>query len=523
MLDSTGKVTSTQTFATGFSGPVYLTKGPDGNLYYVEIGLQQVKRIRYVGNGNEPPVAKAAANPTYGMAPLTVNFSSAGTSDPDGDTLTYSWNFGDGSSSTSANPIHQYSANGKYSVVLTVKDPSGATDTASALITVGSTPPKATINTPPNGEVVDVNSTVNYSGSAFDAEDGNLTGSSLVWTVIIHHNNTHTHDYFQATGSSGSFVMPAHDTTSDFYLELKLTATDSSGLTDSQSVNIYPNLPASGCAQPGTATAVVICTPTAGSTTTSPVHVTAAGGSSVTLMELWADGKKLGQWSGHTIDTSPALANGPHKLTVFGKNSAGVLSSAVVNFTVGSSGGGCTPSSSTAVVICTPTDGSTQSSPFHVSAVAGSTSNFMELWFDGTKVFQNAGNSISTDVTAAAGSHKLTVYGRNSSGVVGSTQITVTIGSGGSTCAAPSSAGINICSPAADSTVSSPVHAWASATVNGTYSRMELWVDGVKKFQTTSHTLDATIALGSGKHRFAFLAINTAGTVINKAVYATIP
>jgi hypothetical protein len=52
---------------------------------------------------------------------------------------------------------------------------------------------------------------------------------------------------------------------------------------------------------------------------------------------------------------------------------------------------------------------------------------------------------------------------------------------------------------------------------------MELWVDGAQKFVTTSRTLNTTVSVGSGKHRFAFLAVNTAGTVINKAVNVNVP
>ena len=47
---------------------------------------------------------RSPPNKTSGPAPLTVNFSSAGSSDPEGGALTYSWTFGDGTTSTAANP-----------------------------------------------------------------------------------------------------------------------------------------------------------------------------------------------------------------------------------------------------------------------------------------------------------------------------------------------------------------------------------------------------------------------------------
>jgi PKD repeat protein len=81
------------------------------------------------GGGNQSPSAIAGANPTTGGAPLTVNFSSAGSSDPEGALLTYSWVFGDGAISTSPNPTHVYESNGTYVARLTVSD---GTNTASA-------------------------------------------------------------------------------------------------------------------------------------------------------------------------------------------------------------------------------------------------------------------------------------------------------------------------------------------------------------------------------------------------------
>lgn len=83
---------------------------------------------------NQPPVAAASANPVSGSAPLTVAFSSAGSSDPEGAALTYSWAFGDGGTSTSANPNYTYQAAGVYSAQLTVSD--GTNQTSSQVVTI---------------------------------------------------------------------------------------------------------------------------------------------------------------------------------------------------------------------------------------------------------------------------------------------------------------------------------------------------------------------------------------------------
>jgi PKD repeat protein len=84
----------------------------------------------------QPPIARASATPTSGTAPVTVAFSSAGSSDPDGTIVGTSWSFGDGTTSTAPNPSRTYSTAGSYTAVLTVTDNSGLTATASVVITV---------------------------------------------------------------------------------------------------------------------------------------------------------------------------------------------------------------------------------------------------------------------------------------------------------------------------------------------------------------------------------------------------
>lgn len=75
--------------------------------------------------GNQPPVAVASVSSTSGTAPLSVTFSSAGSSDPEGSTLTYDWDFGDGTSAIIANPAKTYSTQGNYTASLVVYDSAG--------------------------------------------------------------------------------------------------------------------------------------------------------------------------------------------------------------------------------------------------------------------------------------------------------------------------------------------------------------------------------------------------------------
>ena len=84
---------------------------------------------------NKPPVAGATVSPTgSGMAGVTnYRFDGSTSSDPDNDSLTYSWNFGDGSSGSGVNARHVYGSPGNYSVTLTVSDDKEQATTTSSV------------------------------------------------------------------------------------------------------------------------------------------------------------------------------------------------------------------------------------------------------------------------------------------------------------------------------------------------------------------------------------------------------
>ena len=229
---------SRQTLFNG-NQPVDLQVGPDGLLYYTSIYTNSIRRLNFTGT-NRPPIANLTAAPTSGSAPLTVSFSAVGSSDPDpNQTLSYAWDLdGDGDFDDSIAPTvnYVYSAAGNYFVRLRVTDSLGLSDVVFTDISANNTAPVARIDSPNFGANWFVGQTINLTGSATDAEEGTIPGTRLRWSVnLIHGNeidptNFHSHAITSFTGATGSFSAPDHEWPS--WIELRLTATDASGLTN---------------------------------------------------------------------------------------------------------------------------------------------------------------------------------------------------------------------------------------------------------------------------------------------------
>jgi DNA/RNA endonuclease G (NUC1) len=96
---------------------------------------------RIVEANDRAPVA-ATDGPYVGLEGSSVTLSAAGSSDPDGDALTYEWSFGDGAEGTGASPTHTYADNGTYQVRVIVTDPYGAADSATTTVTVMNVAPQ---------------------------------------------------------------------------------------------------------------------------------------------------------------------------------------------------------------------------------------------------------------------------------------------------------------------------------------------------------------------------------------------
>ncbi|WP_371575077.1 PQQ-dependent sugar dehydrogenase [Streptomyces sp. NBC_01314] len=213
--------------------------GPDGALYVLDYGISwfggdehsALYRIENATDGHSP-VAAAAADRTSGRPKLKVRFSSEGTSDQDGDALTYSWDFGDGGTSTAANPRHTYKKNGTYTATVTAKDTSGRTGSASVQIVVGNTAPAVELQLPADGQLFAFGDAVPFKVRVSDPEDGRPIDCSKVKVTFVLGHDSHGHPVTSANGCTGTIQTSAdggHDENANIFGVFDAEYTDGGG------------------------------------------------------------------------------------------------------------------------------------------------------------------------------------------------------------------------------------------------------------------------------------------------------
>ena len=230
-LDDGGTIPAT--FASGIPSPVDLAVGPDGGLYYLARGSTGVVvRITFTGS-QAPEITQHPANRTVSVG-QSASFTVAASGAPP---LSYQWqrNGATISGATSATytlPTTTPTDSGAQFRAVVTNASGSATSNAATLTVVANQPPVPTIITPAAGAMYSAGTTLSYSGSATDPEDGTVPGTQFTWRIDFHHDD-HFHPFVPtATGTGGSVVIPdvGHTETNVWY-RIHLTATDSAGQT----------------------------------------------------------------------------------------------------------------------------------------------------------------------------------------------------------------------------------------------------------------------------------------------------
>jgi glucose/arabinose dehydrogenase/PKD repeat protein len=228
--------------------PMDMEFGPDGAMYLIEWGTgfggnnpdSGIYRIDYLA-GDSAPVAVASGTPTSGPTPLTVQFSSAGSNDPDGDPITYAWAFGDGTTSTAPNPSKVYNTAGNYTAVLTVRDPGGKTGTASVPVSVGNTFPTVNMTYPLNGGFFAWGDQVRYTTTVSDPDE-TTNCTRLVMQYYLGHDE-HGHPIQNYTGCTGLVQTSAnsgHGDDANVFSVFEAAYTDNGGLVGRSTRVLHP-------------------------------------------------------------------------------------------------------------------------------------------------------------------------------------------------------------------------------------------------------------------------------------------
>ena len=173
-----------------------------------------------IAGGNTDPVAKFVASPLSGAPPLVVDFNASLSTD-DGDIVSYSWNFDDGTTAKGKTASHSFKDVGNYTVTLTVKDNSGKTGKVTKIISVsedGGTPdpiaPKASFTAAPTSGQAPLN--VSFNASKSSDVDGKI--------------EVYSWDFGDGTNGSGIKVNHTYQKAGNYTVTLLVT--DDTNLSD---------------------------------------------------------------------------------------------------------------------------------------------------------------------------------------------------------------------------------------------------------------------------------------------------
>ena len=168
-----------------------------------EDGASDTSTVTITVNENQGPTAVANANFQSGNAPFSVVFEGRDSLDAELEgTITYDWDFGDGSAnSSSSNPTHVFQEIGTYTVTLTVTDDNGVSDTAT--LTINALDPVVRVR--PSGSDESGDGTV---GAPYATIQGGIAGAVAQGKTIV---KVAGGSYTGFTAASGVSVVGGFD------------------------------------------------------------------------------------------------------------------------------------------------------------------------------------------------------------------------------------------------------------------------------------------------------------------------
>ncbi len=520
---------------------------------------------------NMPPVAALSVTPSSGISPVTVNASTAGSTDTDGTIASVSIDFGDGSAPSSmATASHVYNAAGTFTITATITDNLGASSQKSASVVVTAPapnqPPIAALSVTPSSGIAPVTISASTVGSS--DPDGTIASTSINFGDGSATVNAASAGHVYST--PGTYTVTA-------------TVTDNLGASSSKSATVVVSAPDKP------PVAVISATPASAYGPVS-VSISAAGSSD-------PDGTIAGTVLNFGDGTSASAVTATHNYAAAGTYT--ITATVTDNLGVSSSASTTVTVKAPEVIVSSPASSSSVASQVHVvaSGFSGNPVTAMQIYLDSALAYQVSAANLDTTLTLSSGAHTLVVKGWDNAGRNFSQTLSVTatnqtpiaalsvssgsilvggsitasaagssdpdgsiasttIDFGDGTLVAASAAShqyklagtyavkttvtdnlgasssttktvvvkpqfVTITSPTFSSTTNSQVRATGTASSGYPVVATQVYLDGVLKYKTSTSAVDTTLSISSGNHQITIQGWDSSGATFKSTMTVT--
>ena len=244
-FDSLGNLVKIEDFHAGQGNLMHLDMHPvTGCIYYIRYKEKELRKICF---GTDPaPLINVSVDRDHGPSPLEVNFDASQSKDPNGQPISFLWEFGDGQTSTDPAPSHIFTAENSqpqaFEVILTVTDSAGKSSRKEITISLNNTPPKVLITSIAEGDFYAVNG-INILKLEAEVSDQEHAAHELryEWQTFLLHNN-HLHPEPIDTHRVSTTLLDPAGCDGEFYAyRVALTVYDGAGLSSHHEVSLWPN------------------------------------------------------------------------------------------------------------------------------------------------------------------------------------------------------------------------------------------------------------------------------------------